>query len=907
MILRAIEISGWRCFIGKAEIFFSEGLNILYAPNATGKSTLFEGLLRGLLDGHRVSGQEVEALRPWGRALAPTVTVTFAHGGVDYRMTKRFLDAPSARLERRESGRFIRLAEGGAADQKVREILTCKPPGRGLARPENWGLAQVLWAPQGNLALSNLSGELVADIRASLGAQVSGPAIGPLKERIEERIEATYLQYFTPGGKLKAGREAPAVVQLRENLELAFEKKKVALERQQRFEEATRRVEDFRVRRDQARRDVEAFTKALKEARSQLDEYKAFLSEKREWEERVKSSEAVYYSLLERIEAIKAVWSELKETREISSQLQEDLPLRTREVEAREKEAAKTKSRLEDVRKERRKVDEASQMAEEARRFFDVREKVLGLEARLWQIGQFQKNLVEKKKERTALAAPDEKTLRAIRKAIKERDEFQLLLEAALITLEIVPEKKIVLEIISGEETGGRTLPPGQPAEIKGAPEVVVHLPGLGRLRARGPSGSIEELRNKQDQTSRELNALTEGFGTAELEALEMLGEKARTLDEKVAEAETQIETLLSGDTVEEIEQEQTKILIILGDLVEEHPAWKEHPPNAADLLAISEAIKEAFVLEVEDAELAWESAQMALAAAGEEKARLTTRLEETGKKLEMLESKITDLTSDGKTNEVREGERKKFALSWEAAKAGLEEVTAKLAALGENPSRTVDKLEKQRQSADEAAIKAIENEKTEEGRLETLAAQGPYSALAQADEEVARLKQEIESEEGRIAAIRLLRETVASCRKEALVSITKPVEVAATRTLQRIAGMRLGRMQLSDTFEPGHVVPDLAGASVPLGYLSGGEREQIYLATRLALAELLARDERQLVVLDDVLTATDAGRLARILTILEETAQHLQVLVLTCHPERYRGLDHATFIDLEGSTRDDG
>ena len=59
-------------------------------------------------------------------------------------------------------------------------------------------------------------------------------------------------------------------------------------------------------------------------------------------------------------------------------------------------------------------------------------------------------------------------------------------------------------------------------------------------------------------------------------------------------------------------------------------------------------------------------------------------------------------------------------------------------------------------------------------------------------------------------------------------------------------------------------------------------------------------RDERQLVVLDDVLTATDAGRLARIMTILEEVAQHLQVLVITCHPERYCGLDDAQFFDLE-------
>lgn len=62
----------------------------------------------------------------------------------------------------------------------------------------------------------------------------------------------------------------------------------------------------------------------------------------------------------------------------------------------------------------------------------------------------------------------------------------------------------------------------------------------------------------------------------------------------------------------------------------------------------------------------------------------------------------------------------------------------------------------------------------------------------------------------------------------------------------------------------------------------------------------MLAREERQLVVLDDVLNATDAGRLARVLGLLEESSERLQIVILTCHPERYRGLEAARFIDLK-------
>jgi exonuclease SbcC len=57
-------------------------------------------------------------------------------------------------------------------------------------------------------------------------------------------------------------------------------------------------------------------------------------------------------------------------------------------------------------------------------------------------------------------------------------------------------------------------------------------------------------------------------------------------------------------------------------------------------------------------------------------------------------------------------------------------------------------------------------------------------------------------------------------------------------------------------------------------------------------------------VVLDDVLTFTDAARMARMLDVLEESAQRLQILIITCHPERYRGLQAAQFIDLEEMVR---
>ena len=903
MIVRAIGVAGWRCYVDTVNVGpFQEGLNVLYAPNATGKSTLFEALLRGLLDGHRVTGREIESIRPWGRLLAPTVTVEFTHEGTDYRILKQFLDGQTSKLERMENGRFVALAQNNDADDMVRNILTRNAPGRGLARPENWGIAQVLWAPQGNLALGKLSGDLLADIRASLGKQVSGSGIGP----VENRIEDIYLQIFTSGGRLKTGRDAPSIVNLRRKLDEAINKRNTALSEQQQFEEAARRVEDMRARRNQAKYDAETITKTLQEGRSRAESYKELLSEKVQREERLKAAEAQHTEMKERIAQIRAAGEELKTANRSLQELEKTVPLQAREVKDREKEAANSKAVLEDARKGRQTVDDARDMAEQAQRFLESSRALKDLKGQIEKIIDAQETLALLRKERSDLVAPDEKGLRAIRKVIKDRDECQVRIDASLITLEVVPEtgSPPEMEALSGENIGKVPLRPGTPTRIKGSPEVAVELPGVARLRAWGPTGSIEEHRKQRADAERRLKNLTDPFDTDDLAELEALGEKAGTLDKQVTKIETHLQTLLSERSLEEIRQERSRVEAARARVLENHPDWEKNPPNSEALKTKAQETSRAFVEKVEEAEARWEKVQSALTAATKQGAELEARLEAIKTQIKSTESRLAGFTTDSKSDEERETELKKILLVWEAAGAGLEEVEKRLLAYGDDPVATVAKLEKRLEAANETANKALGEEKTEEGILQTLSARGTYSALALAEEEIADLEIRIESEQLRVDAIRLIHDTVAQCRSESLAAVAGPVEAMATRTFKRIAGERLGQLNLGESFEPDHVTPVISGSPVSIENVSGGEKEQIYLATRLSLAEVLAGEERQLVVLDDVLAATDAGRLARVMTILEEAAQRLQILILTCHPERYRGLEGANFLDLEAIVR---
>jgi len=898
MILRSLTVEGWRCLVGPVTVGpFDEGINVLHAPNASGKSTLFEALIRGLLDSHRVTGRDIEAVRPWGRSLSPRVSVEFAHDGSEYRLVKRFLERASSELYRLEEGKFVRLAEADAADERVRAILSSNPPGRGLSRPSNWGLAQILWAPQGHLALPRLSGDLVSDIRECLGSQVAGSRSGPL----EQKIEQLFLQVYTPGGKLKTGKDAPAVVKARRELEKARGSLQVAIERFRSFENAMRRVEDLRLRQVQLKREAEALENRVHEARQKADSYRSLISLRDQHREQVRAAEARYGELKQRMENIRSVRGEIRATQEKLDVLKEEYPLRERELDTRRKEVAAAKTVLEDVRKDFSRVRQAHLEAENARRYLQAKQRFHDLDRRIGFIARAEEELRERRAERNRMAAPDSRTLGAIQKALKDRDAAHVRLEAALITLEIVPEKQGRIEVVAGEKTGPEDLVPGRPVIFRGSPEVTVDLLGTARIRARGPSGSVDELRRAHSEAVDRIEELTRAFGTADYDRLQMLAEKAKELDARVNETKARLEALLAGDDPEAAAREHAAARNAVEGILAGHESWKDNDPDVNGLERTAARIERIYTEELSKAEATWETAQIALLTSEKKRDEVQAAIASCERMMETLHSRLATLVSDDKTDDERRDELRRIEMSWGAARSSLEETEARIGSFeGGDPAKTAAILEKQLQGALKDAQDAMAEEKLAEGRLGELSGQGPYSALARCEEEVAVLEVELAREERRADAIRLLHMTTEECGARFQAEVARPVEEAAGRILERIAGSRPGRPRMNESFEPWELLHDAAENPVPLENASGGEKEQVYLATRLALAQVLSRGRRRLIVLDDVLTSTDSARLARIIHVLEEVAGDLQILIITCHPERYRGLDRAEFFNFE-------
>jgi DNA repair exonuclease SbcCD ATPase subunit len=894
MIVKRIGVTNWRGFLDPMEMGpFSERLNVIHAPNGTGKSSLFEAMRRALFDVHHVGGAEIEEIRPWGRKLSPSVFVEFSEGGNTYRVEKTFMDGASAKLFQEEEGRFQPIADGRNADTRLREILSADPPGRGLCRQEHWGLGQILWAPQGELALKQISGGVGESLRSALGMEVSGAS----GSRLEELVEARFLEFFTRGGAPKKGKNAAPVVAWQQKQETLEQELVDLREEHRRYEEASRQVDDARNRREQARREADALRESVAGLRKAAEEYVRLKNEQ------VRKKEIAEIAR-ERFESIGRTLEEIKATRETIEGLEKSVATLSGENEQAKADVAaakalleKTRTAREVARRRRDLITEKQKTIDAARDYHACRDELTKLEQRLERLEEHETELGRVKKERAEMISPDPAKIRELRRRLGERAAARAALAASQVHLTLTPRKDCEIENLT--DAGKHTIKGGSPTVFSGDEVVEVLIREFGSVRASGPEGGADAHRAHLEAAETRIKALSQPFGSDDPDYLQKRREEADALDQRIAALRKQIEMVLDGEERDSMVGRRNELNAMIDDFEGQHPNWRSAPPVVGLLQTEFETFSRDVNESVASAEDAFERSQSDHAAAEKRQVELNGMLKAGQGNLETAGKRLKVLVDDGLSDNDRDKKRSEALMAWQAAKAGVEAAESELNSIPGDPARELEKLEKQRQVMEEEVAHSRDQEKSAEGRLQALAARGTYSRLAACEESLAEVADRIRRESLRMDAIRLLYETVRDAKGALLARVTAPVEESASRMLARVAGPRLGRPIFTQDFVPDAINPEISAGPVNLQNLSGGEQEQLHLIARLALADLLAKDQRQLVVLDDVLNATDSGRLRRVLSLLEEISERLQIIILTCHPERYRALEGAEFFAL--------
>lgn len=161
------------------------------------------------------------------------------------------------------------------------------------------------------------------------------------------------------------------------------------------------------------------------------------------------------------------------------------------------------------------------------------------------------------------------------------------------------------------------------------------------------------------------------------------------------------------------------------------------------------------------------------------------------------------------------------------------------------------------------------------------------HDRLCLAQERLAKANQEQAKIELTAHSARLLWDSFQRARQELDKDIVGPLRQRLSGKIQRLTQARYAQVCMQPDFRAESLLT-AQGETAPLTDLSFGTREQLAFLSRLCLAEMLSEQERNLVVFDDNLVHTDPQRHQLACAMLEEAAQSCQILLLSCHPERF-------------------
>lgn len=864
--------------------FPDSGVVVIEGPNEIGKTTLLEAFDLLLDSRAKASSRSraVKALQPVGRDVGPRVEAEFTVGNHRLRFAKQWLRGVATELDIISPVR--EHLSGEAAQQRLDGILA-----ESLDRPL-WDALRFTQAGElGQMSLTD-SAVLTRALDGASGVDLHAADGAPLLER----VEAEFLRYFTPtgrvGGELKAVLAAASAA--RDDAVLAHG---AVSETQELVERHAR----LRARAAELSAREAALEDRLQRARSQDAEVSRVVSAHEEStaalaqarQDSVRAREDL--SRRERAVAdLAAVESRLLAARESVAQQRRELDhaLEAGESLIQERDAAR------EARERARAVAEvAAADAEQA----DALDRLARLDADLERLADLRQQELRLREELQTIPAIDAAVLRKLEAAEGQVVRLRARQEAssARVTLEALGAVRAVL--VNGEAIDVDTTPgseSGQVVAVRGG--LSIELPDQLRVTVTPEAGGAQ-LAAELQEAEASWGRLLEQAGVEDIAAARDATARRSAARARVQAVGERRSDLLGGREEGALLEEVAQLRETLESPVRTRPDDYPVPEDITTARAVSRAAARART----EAEAALEEAVTRLRQHEQQGERRALAVERSQAVIETLNERLT--TDRARLIESQQATpddmlRERVA----AAEARHAQVEARAAVTGRELDETdvagvrarVGEAE-QAQAEHAEQVRSIRHEQAQvHGQVELVSGEGRQETYDLALGEFLRLRQELEVVHRRARAARQLRETLGRHRETAHRAYVRPY---------REEICRLGRLVYDDGFDV-DIDDDLtiasrtlAGTTVAFEQLSGGAKEQLGILARLAVASLVDRAAGVPVIIDDALGYTDPDRLDRVSAVFTGPGQNTQVVLLTCTPERYQGIPGATTIRL--------
>jgi len=892
MILRSAKVQGMRCFRNQVYVgSFGDGLNMIYAPNETGKSALIEAVSRALFDRYSIGGQVIEALRPWGTSLCPEIELEFEANEQRYRLHKRLLDDATCALEEMKDGTWTLLAERDRADEFVRALMHGDLPGRGPTKLEHRGLARTLWCVQ------ELGGEttyavstLVAD---QLQAAMPGkPRIVAKSDALRERVEELYERHFTRTGRVK---KHSSVDQSEGEIRHLEKEEQSAVEAYQIVEQSAEQLTQISQQLARLTEEKKQCEERVEQYRAEVEAIKGLRAEVEAMEKEAKGTQQGHkaaVSDLERYQGAEVLASQqAQELGRIQRRLDEEVSnveaAQTLLSEARKElnGAEETRKTANEERERGHKVNQALRLCKQQQQLTEQVEKLEDLERQL-------------RDDRHALAAlprPTDKQIAEARQLTQKITQLGAQLEVAGLWAEVKVSKDQGVRLSGGGGTLTKELAAGDSVTYQTGSSLEIELPKVVRIKVTSGAAEPQKLEADLKAAREQLELLLVPFAAQDVDALYSLQANFEARQGALEQIEEEIEgTADPYDEVEEVRAAQAQTKVQLTQLLNQLELSDD------DVVDMAETNEEALEQVLRKFQATEERLRRQLENRREHHEKLRERHQKLLSKEASLRSERKEQLTVMNTVLERVGCIDGNALQQRADEVGtranamreqLDEKSAELPSPETDPENLVETQQAALEDIGDRERQLLDQRGSARGVIERARSEGRYERLSEIEEKLDTKRKALERVRQNAQAVKLLRQVLTERREEAVSGQLPGLEDAIARMLRHITG-RERPVQIGSDLQIQGIASDTDATPRAINDLSAGTREQLDLVARIALGETYARHYgRTMMVLDDALLYTDPLRHDRAKEILKRAAEWLQIFVLTSHPERYRGI----------------
>jgi len=884
MKLRSLALNQFKKFTSPMRLDgINDGLNVIVGPNEMGKSTLLDALRAALFEKYSSKAHSITDLQNDRNQAGPVIELAFELDDGLYRITKRFIKKPYARLSCPDE----RMLEGDAAEDTLRSLLGFDEPGKMGAKPETLGMWNVLWVQQGqSFGALNLPetarSSLHSALESEVGAVLGGRRGRALPQAIEKQLGELVTSSGRPRGAYKDLIDRRQALQddltglrkRRQDLSQTLDDLEEAQDTLARLSSGDRdqvdlaELEGARTRREQLaalEARIQAASSELKLKERNLEQAEQAKTDRRKLKEEIASDEQILRTARERLD----------------------------EVSNQEKEA---RTKLDGLRAIVRAAESAVTTADASvtlkRRILAVVEREVRIRALQDQCKKAQdaeKRQHEAQQGAAAILVND-KAIERIRAAAKALETISGRLSAAATTITF----DMSAESLSGIEIDGKPLTPESLA-IQAVEPATIAIPDRGRIIIDPAIKDRDKLITQQRDASGNLRAALDAAGASSVQDAEDHHARRQKLLERA-----------------ELAQQEAAL---------HAPATDDYNAGAQPLADYIEGLRQILVREKDELGLqelpTKQEAQTALRSAEEHAEETRYGLGTARAQLSGPEETIGLLQTELGT-----------------VKARYEDADARLKKRREGYQRAEDTCpDTQLQaaidaarfalSAQEQAVSDLETQRTEEtlpqldARIARLdkAIRERRDKRANLREKIAGLKSRVEAVEGAgldeaiEQKAREMELCEQECRRferegEVLTLLLSTLHVAEHDAKERYLSPVLKRVRpyLQLLFPSAEIAIDenlhITGVLREAGYeeafhhLSMGTQEQIAVLVRLAFAEMLVeRGRPATVILDDALVFSDDRRMSRMFDILNMAARNVQVIIFTCREQLFEDL----------------